>query len=81
MQELSVTINNSVLPSVRSHEEESEISVADLNAPRPDAYDPLSVFGGIPAELHQEPSSVSVFGRALRVCGDWEMHVNQEQMV
>jgi hypothetical protein len=64
MQELSITINNSVLPSICSRGEESETSVYSANEendrqrPRPDAYDPLSVSDGILTELYQEPSSI-----------------------
>jgi hypothetical protein len=64
MQELSITINNSVLPSVCSQKEQSEISVSsennenDWKRPRPDTYDSLSFSGSISAELLQEPSSV-----------------------
>jgi hypothetical protein len=64
MQELSVTINNSVLPSVCSWGEESQISASsahdanDWQRARPNEYDPPSVSGGIAAELLQEPSTL-----------------------
>ncbi len=64
MQERSVTINNSVLPSVYSQMEENEISKSDTYdtndrwGSRPGDHDPLSVFGGIPATFYHEPSTL-----------------------
>jgi hypothetical protein len=76
MQELSVTINTSVLPSVRSRGEESQVSASsaydaddanDWHEARPDTYDPASVSGGIAAELLQEPSTLEYPQRRRKV--------------